>query len=720
MVAYVESALNYAGQEWPVFPCNPLDKRPLTTNGFKDATTDEKQIRSWWKRWPNAMIGVPMGSPSEVFCVDLDIKENLSGIEQWSMLLASNNVPDPVTRIHNTPSGGKHYLFIWQDDIRSIPLGKLAPGIEIKGDGGYIVVPPSMNADGRAYSSNGAEYSTAPDWLLTMIRNYRRVSHFEGRPEGVDPDLWDQIQEDLGKGVQPETKNDFGDGPDIDAIRAALNAIPSDDYEDWYKLGGAIFKELGEAGYRLFRDWSAKSKKFNERDCARKWKQIKNIRDISVGTIYFYADTADPGWRDKYQHKKEQQRQQTQEDIKPKQQPGSGLYLEIFPINETEIDLRPWLVPGLLLRGHVTATAAPGGTGKSLFTLCVSMMLRTGQPWANWHPRGQYRTLIINAEEDIAELRRRSFAAAVKSMGVTDNSIFTGWIHAGNLKSMVIAKRDPRSRMMYRLPLQQQLIDLVRANKYDVIIVDPFAETFEGDETNTELKYVAMCWREIARLTNCAVWLIHHTKKYAKDMQGDVDALRGGGALGNLVRVATTMFTMDEKEAVTFGIPDRERNQYTRFDDAKGNYNLPMAVAAWFKKETVQLQNGIGDIPGDNVGAFVPWMPPIANITQDDIDRTFGVIDRGVFMDGQFTGEYFTFAKTQKENDRMNRWVGSIVQEELKCSPEQAKDLVELWRNANLLMGFEYKSPSARKNRTGCGTREKAKAMNNPTQETLV
>lgn len=719
MPAYLESALNYAQQDWPVFPCNPLDKRPLIEGGFLNATTDEQQIRKWWKQWPNAMVGVPMGVASGVFCVDLDVDEKANGLDTWQLLLGSNQVEDPVTRVHETPRGGKHYLFIWQDNVRNSKLQHRYPGIETRGEGGYICVPPSRMSNGREYTSNGLEIGYAPEWLMQIIRDYGRTDDVSGE-EHISEELRRELDEDMGKGCEQEVNYNFGEGPDPDAIKAALDAIPSDDYEDWYRLGGAIWQTLGESGWSFFRDWSAKSKKFNERDCRRKWKQVQNIRSISDASIFWFADQAKPGWREHYEHKKEQAHQKTQESIKPKQQTGSNLVIEIFPIVEQDLAPRPWLVPGLLLRGHVTATAAPGGTGKSLFTLCVAMMLRTGNTWASWTPRGQYRSLIINAEEDIHELRRRSYAAAVRSMGINDNTIFHGWIHAGNLKSMVIAKRDPRSRMMYRLPLQQQLVDLIRQFKYDVIIVDPFAETFEGDETNTELKYVAACWREIARLTNCAVWLIHHVKKYAKDMQGDVDALRGGGALGNIVRVATTMFTMTEEEATTFGIPQQERLQYARFDDAKGNYHLPMAYASWFRKETVQLQNSVGDIPGDNVGAFMPWTPPCANITQDDINRVFGLIDRGVWLDGKWTGEYFTFSKTQKENDKLNRWVGSVVQTEFKCSPDQAKEFVEQWKLANLLVGFTYKSPGQRRERTGCGTRNKANEMNNPKQETLV
>src|SRR5262249_17319454 len=100
MPKMLDTALSYAKQEGiPVFPCRTDDKSPLTPNGFKDATTDEKQIRIWWAQYPSAMIGMPTGEESGcwVLDTDLDVSKNIDGPRELDKLIAKNG-PLPTTR----------------------------------------------------------------------------------------------------------------------------------------------------------------------------------------------------------------------------------------------------------------------------------------------------------------------------------------------------------------------------------------------------------------------------------------------------------------------------------------------------------------------------------------------------------------------------------------------------------------------------------------------
>jgi len=162
------AALDFAEKGIPVFPASAKTKKPLTPNGFKDATTDEAQIRTWWTKWPKAMIGVPMGSRSRrwLFDVDIDPSKGFNGPKELAQLTAQHG-PLPETLMGSTPRGGSHFFFLWNGvNIRN-SASKIAPGLDVRGEGGYAIVPPSTCADGRAYSwcGNVSEPVEAPQWL---------------------------------------------------------------------------------------------------------------------------------------------------------------------------------------------------------------------------------------------------------------------------------------------------------------------------------------------------------------------------------------------------------------------------------------------------------------------------------------------------------------------------------------------------------------------------
>lgn len=161
----------YAGQGVPVFPCKSRTKKPLTRHGFKDATTDLARIGTWWRRSPDANIGIPTGGASGLMAVDIDPRNG--GEDSLDELLAIHGA-FPETAEQMTGGGGRHIIFRESGIIPSTKV--LAPGIDLKGEGGYIVVAPSIHPSGNRYQWDGVEGvaallkpAAAPAWLLERI-----------------------------------------------------------------------------------------------------------------------------------------------------------------------------------------------------------------------------------------------------------------------------------------------------------------------------------------------------------------------------------------------------------------------------------------------------------------------------------------------------------------------------------------------------------------------
>jgi hypothetical protein len=176
MVTELEAALDYAHHGMPVFPTNPLDKKPLITGGFKGATKDEAQIREWWTKWPNAMIAAPTGIASGMWVIDLDVDpvKKTDGAVTLAQLIAQHG-EIPKTLMAITPRGGRHLIFVWDRNVEiRNSASKIGPGIDVRGEGGYVCLPPSRNANGGVYAwdSDGADQAVpAPGWLIELARS---------------------------------------------------------------------------------------------------------------------------------------------------------------------------------------------------------------------------------------------------------------------------------------------------------------------------------------------------------------------------------------------------------------------------------------------------------------------------------------------------------------------------------------------------------------------
>lgn len=155
-------ALAYAARGWAVFPLQARGKLPLTPHGFKDATTDEALITQWWTRWPNANIGIATGGLSGIVVVDIDGER---GQASFGALAGEHETIE--TLVSETGGGGYHLIFDAGDEAIRNSQSTIGPGIDTRGDGGYIVAPPSVHPTGALYQWTDADAPIAalPDWL---------------------------------------------------------------------------------------------------------------------------------------------------------------------------------------------------------------------------------------------------------------------------------------------------------------------------------------------------------------------------------------------------------------------------------------------------------------------------------------------------------------------------------------------------------------------------
>jgi len=173
-------AIRYADSGFPVFPCIPHSKKPLTQNGFHDATTDTDQIIEWWEAEPNANIAI---ATAGLVVIDVDGADNtwLQDQRELYSKLGEN-------AICVTPRGGTHYWFAQLDgEAVDSSVGRIAPNVDIRANGGYVVVPPSViDDDGKGIHgqynwvatqrlSMRSELTPIPDWLLQLIRDGKRT-----------------------------------------------------------------------------------------------------------------------------------------------------------------------------------------------------------------------------------------------------------------------------------------------------------------------------------------------------------------------------------------------------------------------------------------------------------------------------------------------------------------------------------------------------------------
>lgn len=212
-----KSALAYATVfKWPVFPLKPGGKTPIFEGGFHIATTEISQINDWWQAYPTAGIGLPTGKISGFTILDVDPRNR--GDESLERLRDEyGGLPDTVTCL--TAGGGCHYYFKYDERIKRSKIPGY-DGLDLQGNGKYVVLPPSIHPNGKRYEwelsshPQEANVSPVPEWLLSLTGEAtegqrKPVSHWQGILQGMAEGGRNEAAASLAghllrKGIHPE------------------------------------------------------------------------------------------------------------------------------------------------------------------------------------------------------------------------------------------------------------------------------------------------------------------------------------------------------------------------------------------------------------------------------------------------------------------------------------------------------------------------------------
>ena len=260
----LDAALKFVEKGKPVFPCGP-DKKPLTKHGFKDATIESVQISAWWTEHPNANPAMPTGEASDLVVLDVD-QDSTAGKDGESSLgkLIEEHGPLPATLTVRTPRGGRHIFFQYPGERVPNSASSLGTDLDVRGDGGYVLLPPSKTPVGEYAWIDRCKPAPLPSWLRALVVKSEALkpAKMPSRPAG-----------DI----------------DLERIRRALNFIDPEPQDDWLKVGMALHTHFGESGWAIFDEWSQRAPNYDAAENRKRWDSFTAQNGVGIGTLFHLA-----------------------------------------------------------------------------------------------------------------------------------------------------------------------------------------------------------------------------------------------------------------------------------------------------------------------------------------------------------------------------------------------------------------------------------------------
>jgi hypothetical protein len=501
----LDAALDYAARGWRIFPAVIKGKQKKSHKSAKHsggvnwgATRDPEQIKRDFARWPDAAIGIPTGPDNGFFVLEADTKQGghaHDGMASLQALMAQHGLL-PDTRMALSPSGSWHYYFRWPEGQTVLnSTSQVGPGLDVRGDGGMVIAPPSKRGDGAYRWISEAPIAEAPQWLLDLVAEPTK----DDKPHtaAADTELL---------------------GPLCD-IAAALDTIanPDLDWESWNKFGMAIYAASGgsEEGFALFDTWSQKSGKYDADTTREKWQAIAGCPRDRIGFDFLAAEAnkADPEWRLKAARANTEQAKANGPAPGPEGQRSHDAPPELLSVSAATIDMEAleWLWPGRFALGKLGLIAGLPDEGKGLLT--TAMAARATNPELTW-PCGegkapQGNVILFTAEDDLADtVVPRLVAAGAK----------LDHVHIIKLVLDTDKHGKPRRRMFSLVrDLERLRAKIAEIGNVVLIIIDPITAYLGVGEVDSfrdaDVRAVLAPLQDLAAELHAAVIAIMHFNK---------------------------------------------------------------------------------------------------------------------------------------------------------------------------------------------------------------
>lgn len=575
----------YLKAGWNIIPIRPHDKRPLVPwERFERQRATGQELRQWLRQWPQMNLAIVTGSISQLAVVDVD---GTTGRES----LSSRGLHLPPTLTQKTPHGW-HSVYQLNGQHITNRAG-IAPGVDIRGDGGYIVVAPSTLVDGRYIWELRTDPAPVPDWLQAIGAEPR-----SDQVSVTDAPTW--VRETLATGMAKGSRNAMATrlagyfrsrGLPEDVINAVLQPyaalcrppLPTGELQQIVRsimryrvtaeqlgitspptmlhIGGGFRFEYETVGIQLeLRDFDSKHHELNAELVVE--SSFPGLPPRIHGPVRFNllstsTRTALCNYLDK--RLAEIPWSTIVEDT-------ARLAVETFrtgdPLIPLEqaivIDSDGWLIRPLLVSDGPSLWFADGASGKSLLALAAAAAITTGQPFLGRKPTARLRVALLDWEWD-------------------------GWRHKDRLTRMLGPNTDAHRDILHRrchAPLADQVESLARLFDQEEIgyyIVDSVGPAC-GGEPETSKSAIAY-FEALARLRRPSLNIAHNTKA------GDEHKPFGSTYFYDLPRCVWYIAKAQEfgEDTLSIGFLNRKSNA--------GRLERPIGCTVIFDQNTIQLQH---------------------------------------------------------------------------------------------------------------------------------